>query len=40
MKNNTTLSIAHRISTIKVFYNFINQDSDIIYVFDNGLIVE
>ncbi|CAD8071446.1 unnamed protein product [Paramecium primaurelia] len=32
MKENTTLSIAHRISTIK--------DSDIIYVFDNGMIVE
>lgn len=32
MENKTTIAIAHRISTIK--------DSKIIYVFENGIIME
>lgn len=40
MEGKTTLSIAHRISTIKVLLYIYYQDSDIIYVFDNGMIVE
>lgn len=40
MHNKTTLTIAHRISTIKVKNKLLKQDSDIIYVFDNGQIVE
>ena len=44
MENKTTIAIAHRISTIKVidnsFYYYIYKDSKIIYVFENGIIME